>query len=149
MPTPTRATARRSLLRRGIPLEDMEFFQFHPTGIYKLGILITEGVRGEGGVLINGKGERFMPKYAPTVKDLASRDVVSPRHLHRDPEGRGVDGKNYVYLDVRPETVNKYAAEDGRTNPDGSPYTITGEQRPEEDCPTSWTSAASTSASTR
>jgi succinate dehydrogenase / fumarate reductase flavoprotein subunit len=62
-------------LRRGIPAEDMEFFQFHPTGIYKLGILITEGVRGEGGVLINGKGERFMPNYAPNVKDLASRDV--------------------------------------------------------------------------
>src|SRR5215510_2661583 len=65
------------LLRRGLPLEDMEFFQFHPTGIYKLGILITEGARGEGAVLINGKGERFMPKYAPTIKDLASRDVVS------------------------------------------------------------------------
>ena len=72
------------LLRHGIPLEDMEFFQFHPTGIYKLGILITEGVRGEGGVLINGKGERFMPKYAPTIKDLASRDVVSARDLYRD-----------------------------------------------------------------
>jgi len=65
------------VLRHGLPLEDMEFFQFHPTGIYKLGILITEGVRGEGGVLINGAGERFMPKYAPTIKDLASRDVVS------------------------------------------------------------------------
>src|SRR5690606_33825316 len=64
-------------LRRGLPLEDMEFFQFHPTGIYKLGILITEGVRGEGGVLINGEGERFMEKYAHTVKDLASRDVIS------------------------------------------------------------------------
>jgi succinate dehydrogenase / fumarate reductase flavoprotein subunit len=64
-------------LRRGIPQEDMEFFQFHPTGIYKMGILITEAVRGEGGILLNGKGERFMEKYAPTVKDLASRDVVS------------------------------------------------------------------------
>ncbi|MGD2078595.1 MAG: FAD-dependent oxidoreductase, partial [Chloroflexota bacterium] len=64
-------------LRRGIPLEDMEFFQFHPTGIFRLGILITEGVRGEGGVLINDKGERFMERYAPTIKDLASRDVVS------------------------------------------------------------------------
>ena len=66
-------------LRRGIPMEDMEFFQFHPTGIYKMGILITEGVRGEGGVLINGKGERFMEKegYAPSVKELASRDLVS------------------------------------------------------------------------
>ena len=116
------------LLRRGLPLEDMEFFQFHPTGIYKLGILITEGVRGEGGVLINGKGERFMPKYAPTIKDLASRDVVSRAIYTEIREGRGVNGQNYVYLDVRPESVIKYAALDGRTNPDGSPYTITGEQ---------------------
>jgi succinate dehydrogenase / fumarate reductase flavoprotein subunit len=115
------------LFRRGIPLEDMEFFQFHPTGIYKLGILITEGARGEGAVLINGKGERFMPKYAPTVKDLASRDVVSRAIYTEIREGRGIDGKNYVYLDIRPETVNKYAKEDGRTNPDGSPYTITGD----------------------
>ena len=116
------------LLRRGLPLEDMEFFQFHPTGIYKLGILITEGVRGEGGILINGAGERFMPKYAPSVKDLASRDVVSRAIYTEIREGRGVNGKNYVYLDVRPEAVNKYAAMDGRTNPDGSPYLITGEQ---------------------
>jgi succinate dehydrogenase / fumarate reductase flavoprotein subunit len=116
------------LLRRGLPLEDMEFFQFHPTGIYKLGILITEGVRGEGGILINGAGERFMPKYAPSVKDLASRDVISRAIYTEIREGRGVNGKNYVYLDVRPESVIKYAAMDGRTNPDGSPYTITGEQ---------------------
>jgi succinate dehydrogenase / fumarate reductase, flavoprotein subunit len=116
------------LLRRGLPLEDMEFFQFHPTGIYKLGILITEGVRGEGGVLINGKGQRFMDEYAPTVKDLASRDVISRAIYTEIREGRGVNGKNYVYLDVRPESVNKYAEQDGRTNPDGSPYTITGEQ---------------------
>jgi len=115
-------------LRRGIPLEDMEFFQFHPTGIYKLGILITEGVRGEGGILINGKGERFMPKYAPTVKDLASRDVVSRAIFLEIREGRGVNGSNYVYLDVRPETVNKFAALDGRTKPDGTPYTTTGEE---------------------
>lgn len=115
------------LFRRGIPLEDMEFFQFHPTGIYKLGILITEGARGEGAVLINGKGERFMPKYAHTVKDLASRDVVSRAIYTEIKEGRGIDGKNYVYLDIRPETVNKFAAEDGRTNPDGSPYRITGD----------------------
>jgi succinate dehydrogenase / fumarate reductase, flavoprotein subunit len=115
------------LFRHGIPLEDMELFQFHPTGIYKLGILITEGARGEGAVLINGKGERFMPKYAPSVKDLASRDVVSRAIYTEIKEGRGVDGKNFVYLDIRPETVNRFAAEDGRTNPDGSPYTITGE----------------------
>jgi len=116
------------LLRHGIPLEDMEFFQFHPTGIYKLGILITEGVRGEGGVLINGKGERFMPKYAPTIKDLASRDVVSRAIYTEIKEGRGVDGRNFVYLDIRPETVNKFAADDGRLNPDGSKYNLTAEQ---------------------
>jgi len=115
-------------LRRGIPLEDMEFFQFHPTGIFKLGILITEGVRGEGGVLLNGKGERFMTKYAPTVKDLASRDVVSRAIYLEIRDGNGINGKNYVYLDVTPETVNKFAAIDGRTNPDGTPYTVTGEQ---------------------
>ncbi len=87
-------------LRRGVPLEDMEFFQFHPTGIYKLGILITEGVRGEGGVLRNDHGERFMERYAPTMKDLASRDVVSRAIYHEIREGRGINGKRYVYLDA-------------------------------------------------
>jgi succinate dehydrogenase / fumarate reductase flavoprotein subunit len=115
-------------MRHGLPLEDMEFFQFHPTGIYKLGILITEGVRGEGGILINGKGERFMEKYAPKVKDLASRDVISRAIYMEIREGRGVNGQNYVYLDVRPESVNKYAALDGRTNLDGTPVHLTGEQ---------------------
>ncbi|OGN74433.1 MAG: fumarate reductase (quinol) flavoprotein subunit [Chloroflexi bacterium GWB2_49_20] len=115
-------------LRRGIPAEDMEFFQFHPTGIYKLGILITEGVRGEGGILINGKGERFMEKYAPTVKDLASRDVISRAIYMEVRDGNGVNGKNYVYLDVRPESVNHYAALDGRKRPDGSPFVVTGEE---------------------
>jgi succinate dehydrogenase / fumarate reductase flavoprotein subunit len=115
-------------LRRGIPLEDMEFFQFHPTGIYKMGILITEGVRGEGGVLINNKGERFMKEYAPTVKDLASRDVVSRAMYIEMRDGRGIGGKRYLYLDATPATVNKYAEIDGRTNPDGSPYKVTGEQ---------------------
>jgi succinate dehydrogenase / fumarate reductase flavoprotein subunit len=115
------------VMRRGLPLEDLEFFQFHPTGIYKLGILITEGVRGEGGVLINGKGERFMERYAPTVKDLASRDVVSRAIYIEIRDGKGINGQNYMYLDVRPETVNKYAAVDGRKNLDGSPYTVTGE----------------------
>jgi succinate dehydrogenase / fumarate reductase flavoprotein subunit len=95
-------------LRNGIPLQDMEFFQFHPTGIYKLGILITEGVRGEGGILLNGQGERFMERYAPTIKDLASRDVVSRAIFMEIQAGRGVNGQNYVHLDVRPETVNKY-----------------------------------------
>ena len=106
-------------LRRGIPAEDMEFFQFHPTGIYKRGILITEAVRGEGGVLINGKGERFMERYAPHVKDLSSRDVVSRAIYLELREGRGIDGKDFMYLDVRPETVNHYAELDGRTRPNG------------------------------
>lgn len=113
------------LLRKGYPLEDLEFFQFHPTGIYKMGILITEAVRGEGGVLINGKGERFMLKYAPTIKDLASRDVVSRAIYLEVAEGRGINGQDYVYLDIRPDVVNKYLAEDGKTNPDGTPRRIT------------------------
>jgi succinate dehydrogenase / fumarate reductase flavoprotein subunit len=111
-------------LRKGIPAEDMEFFQFHPTGIYKMGILITEGVRGEGGVLLNDKGERFMETYAPTVKDLASRDVVSRAMYLEMRDGRGIDGRRFLHLDVRPETVNKYAASDGRVNPDGTPYQV-------------------------
>ena len=115
-------------MRHGVPMEDMEFFQFHPTGIYKLGILITEGVRGEGGVLINGKGERFMERYAPRVKDLASRDVISRAMYLEIKAGNGVNGQNYLYLDVRPETVNKYAALDGRKRLDGTPYTMTGEE---------------------
>lgn len=115
-------------LRRGIPAEDMEFFQFHPTGIAKLGILITEGVRGEGGVLLNDKGERFMVRYAPKVKDLASRDVISRAMYTEMAEGRGIGGKRYLYLDVTPETVNKFAKEDDRRRPDGSPYVVKGEE---------------------
>jgi len=88
------------LFNRGLPLEDMEFFQFHPTGIYGLGILITEGARGEGGVLRNSKGERFMERYAPTIKDLAPRDMVSRAILTEIREGRGIDGRDYVYLDL-------------------------------------------------
>ena len=102
-------------LRRGVPLEDMEFFQFHPTGIFKLGILITEGVRGEGGVLINGDGERFMEKYAPSIKDLASRDVVSRAIFLEVQAGRGINGRRYVHLDVRPEVVNQYFEQDGES----------------------------------
>jgi len=87
--------------RRGIPLEDMEMFQIHPTGIYKMGILLSEAVRGEGGILINNEGERFMERYAPTVKDLAPRDMVSRAIYQEIKEGRGIDGKDYVFLDVR------------------------------------------------
>ncbi len=115
-------------LRRGIPIQDMEFFQIHPTGIYRLGILITEAVRGEGGVLVNSKGERFMDRYAPHVKDLASRDVVSRAMYLEMRDGRGIDGKRFLNLDIRPETVNHYAEIDGRTRPDGSPYRVTGEE---------------------
>ncbi len=115
-------------LRRGIPAEDMEFFQFHPTGIYKLGILITEGVRGEGGVLINNDGERFMERYAPTVKDLASRDVVSRAMYLEIMDGKGINGEKYLYLDVPPDMVNKYATLDGRKRPDGTAYQTTAEE---------------------
>lgn len=116
------------LMRHGLPLEDMEFFQFHPTGIYKLGILITEAVRGEGGVLINGNGERFMERYAPKIKDLASRDVISRAIYLELREGRGINGQNYMLLDIRPETVNKYAELDGRLRPDGTPYRVTAHE---------------------
>jgi succinate dehydrogenase / fumarate reductase flavoprotein subunit len=86
--------------RKGVPLEDMEFYQFHPTGLYKLGILLSEAARGEGGILRNGQGEAFAERYAPTLKDLAPRDMVS-RFIHQEvKEGRGVDGKDYVYLDL-------------------------------------------------
>lgn len=87
-------------LRNGLPLEDMEFVQFHPTGLYRLGILITEGARGEGGILRNSDGERFMERYAPTVKDLAPRDLVSQCIYQEIREGRGIKGKEYVHLDM-------------------------------------------------
>jgi succinate dehydrogenase / fumarate reductase flavoprotein subunit len=87
--------------RRGVPLEDMEFFQFHPTGIYKLGILLSEAARGEGAVMVNDAGERFMERYAPTMKDLAPRDMIS-RYIYQEVrEGRGIGGKDYVHLDFR------------------------------------------------
>ena len=105
-------------LRRGVPLQDMEFFQFHPTGIYRMGILITEGVRGEGGVLINSVGERFMERYAPNAKDLASRDVVSRAIYLETREGRSIKNRGYMHLDIRPQTVNRYFAEEGRARED-------------------------------
>jgi succinate dehydrogenase / fumarate reductase flavoprotein subunit len=87
--------------RAGVPLEDMEFVQFHPTGIYGLGVLISEAARGEGGILVNGEGERFMERYAPTIKDLAPRDMVSRAIYQEIREGKGIDGKGYVHLDLR------------------------------------------------
>jgi succinate dehydrogenase flavoprotein subunit len=88
--------------RRGMPLEDMEFFQFHPTGVYKMGILLSEAVRGEGGILLNAENERFMERYAPTVKDLAPRDLVSRAIYQEIKEGRGAGPhKDAVWLDVR------------------------------------------------
>jgi succinate dehydrogenase flavoprotein subunit len=90
------------VFRRGIPLEDMEFFQIHPTGVYSMGILLSEAVRGEGGILLNSEGERFMERYAPTVKDLAPRDMVSRAIYQEIKEGRGVGPSgDAVYLDVR------------------------------------------------
>ena len=90
------------VIRAGLPLQDMEFVQFHPTGIYGAGCLITEGSRGEGGILINSEGERFMERYAPSAKDLASRDVVSRSMTIEIREGRGVGVNNdhiYLHLD--------------------------------------------------
>jgi len=97
--------------RAGIPLEDMEFWQFHPTGVAGAGVLITEGVRGEGGILRNASGERFMERYAPNLKDLASRDIVSRAMTTEINEGRGCGpDKDYVLLDIThlsPETIMK------------------------------------------
>jgi succinate dehydrogenase / fumarate reductase flavoprotein subunit len=89
------------VFRRGLPLEDMEMFQFHPTGLYKLGVLLSEAARGEGGIVRNASGERFMERYAPTIKDLAPRDMVSRAIYQEIKEGRG-DGPDadYVYLDL-------------------------------------------------
>lgn len=85
--------------RAGLPLQDLEFIQFHPTGIYGAGCLITEGCRGEGGILRNGKGERFMERYAPSLKDLASRDIVSRSMTLEIREGRGCGPeKDHVHL---------------------------------------------------
>ena len=87
--------------RKGLPLEDMEFYQFHPTGLAGLGVLLTEGARGEGGILRNASGERFMERYAPTIKDLAPRDMVARAMVQEVREGRGAGPhKDYVYLDL-------------------------------------------------
>jgi succinate dehydrogenase / fumarate reductase flavoprotein subunit len=87
--------------RHGIPLQDMEFFQFHPTGIVGIGILLSEAARGEGGTLLNDLGERFMERYAPKLMELAPRDMVSRAMYQEIRAGRGISGKDYLYLDVR------------------------------------------------
>ena len=99
------------ILRAGLPLQDMEFVQFHPTGIYGVGCLITEGVRGEGGFLVNGKGERFMERYAPNAKDLASRDVVSRSMEMEINEGRGA-GKNKDHINLHLDHLDKKVVEE-------------------------------------
>jgi succinate dehydrogenase / fumarate reductase, flavoprotein subunit len=83
-----------------VPLMDMEFYQFHPTGLYKLGILLSEAARGEGGILRNNEGEAFAARYAPTLKDLAPRDMVSRFIYEEVKQGRGINGKDYVHLDL-------------------------------------------------
>lgn len=97
-------------MRRGVPLMDMEFYQFHPTALNNLGILVSEAARGEGGILRNANNEAFAARYAPTLKDLAPRDMVS-RYIYQEiQEGRGIDGKDYVYLDLThlpPEVIDE------------------------------------------
>ncbi|MBI2252922.1 MAG: succinate dehydrogenase flavoprotein subunit [Armatimonadetes bacterium] len=89
------------IYRAGLPLEDLEFVQFHPTGLYKQGILVTEGARGEGGYLLNKDAERFMQKYAPKMMEIAPRDIVARAIQTEIDDGRGIDGKDYVHLDLR------------------------------------------------
>ena len=106
------------VLRAGLPLQDMEFIQFHPTGIYGAGCLITEGARGEGGYVTNAHGERFMERYAPSAKDLASRDVVSRSMTIEIREGRGC-GPNKDYIDAAPRA----------SRPEGDPRAPAGHRR--------------------
>ena len=132
------------VLRAGLPLQDMEFVQFHPTGIYGAGCLITEGARGEGGYLVNSEGERFMERYAPSAKDLASRDVVSRSMTIEIREGRGV-GKNkdhiFLHLDhLDPRRSARAAAGHFRERARSSPASTSPRSRSRccRPCTTTW-----------
>jgi succinate dehydrogenase / fumarate reductase flavoprotein subunit len=101
-------------LDAGVPIQDMEFVQFHPTGLYGLGVLVTEAARGQGGILRNDKSEPFMERYAPTIKDLAPRDMVSRAILTEIQKGRGIGGRDHVYLDlthIKKETIEENLSE--------------------------------------
>lgn len=97
------------IFNQNIPLQDMEFIQFHPTGIRGMGILVSEAARGEGGILLNGLGERFMERYAPTIKDLAPRDIIARSIMCEIREGRGINGADYVHLDLTALGAEKIA----------------------------------------
>ena len=104
--------------RKGLPLEDMEFFQFHPTGLAGLGVLLSEAARGEGGILRNSENERFMERYAPTIKDLAPRDMVARAMANEVREGRGAGpDKAYVYLDLTHLPSRSRSTPSSRTSP--------------------------------
>ena len=131
-------------LRAGLPLQDMEFVQFHPTGIYGSGCLVTEGARGEGGYLVNSEGERFMERYAPSAKDLASRDVVSRAMTIEIREGRGVGKKKdhiFLHLDhLDPEGAARTAAGHFRNRRRSSPMSTSPASRSRScrPCTTTW-----------